>query len=517
MATVKTSKMAVSLKNQLTFLLSEFQTSPENSLKIMKEINVLMSSVPQSDIANVVREFQIIPLIRYIIQDTPSQKDDQEAAINFLTKLLDSISPNIVIQKFLPELILALQSNLLEIKEMALKQVKRCLTDNIATSNMMESIDLLCCIIHLLGDDMCLAKISTIILSTIGKYTDALPIIFSSRVNNEFQNLIMKGDTIRFRVYEVFVKIACCSPEALQKVIEMEYLQQLTSEIYKNDMLLLLNCVELLTSLALVDHGLVCLEQYGLLNKLQEMLKTYLEHYFGSFVLPGLLKFFGNLGHAQPRKLFEDLREAINIIFNLCNSKDFVLKSHAVRTLGFIGATSDGKKYLQLEGEKTEKYLHCVGELIKQGSNEEKVDGLATMFDLLQISDQKSIDVENITNTWFRSIVPSPMTTLLQYCKSPFLDLRCGALAILRAIASQVWGAKELASFPGFLEYLLDRSTETTKEGKECKFALVEALIKSPIIEDIYNVEAMFQLREYYKMGPFYVPTEASVVYEGAD
>ncbi|XP_023225039.1 26S proteasome non-ATPase regulatory subunit 5-like [Centruroides sculpturatus] len=165
----------------------------------------------------------------------------------------------------------------------------------------------------------------------------------------------------------------------------MQYLEQLTSEIYKDDMLLLLNCVELLTNLVLVEHGLVCLQQYGLLDKLQELLTRSLEDSLGSFILPGLLKFFGNLGHSQPKKLFKELPKVVNIIFNLCDSNDFVLKSHAVRTLGFIGAMSDGKRYLVQEGTKMEKYLQCVGDLIKGGSNEVKVDGLATMFDLIQI------------------------------------------------------------------------------------------------------------------------------------
>ncbi|XP_023224982.1 26S proteasome non-ATPase regulatory subunit 5-like [Centruroides sculpturatus] len=500
--------MALSLKDQIRSLMSQFHSSPESSLNIMKEINFLMSSVPQSDVSNIVQEYQIAPLIRYVVQNPPRQKDDQEAVINFLSKLLDSISPNIVIKQFTPELILALNSELLDVKEMALKQVKRCLTDNIATSIMIQNMDLLCCVARLIGDDMCLAKLSTIILSTLGKDLDALPIIFSPRVNSEFQNLLGKGDVIRFRVYEVFVKIACCSPQALQIVIEMQYLEQLTSEIYKDDMLLLLNCVELLTNLVLVEHGLVCLQQYGFLDNLQKLLTMSLGDC--------LLKFFGNLGHSQPKKLFKELPKVVNIIFNLCDSNDFVLKSHAVRTLGFIGATSDGKRYLVQEGTKMEKYLQCVGDLIKGGSNEVKVDGLATMFDLIQIMDSKSPDVEDITENWFRRIISSPMTTLMAYCKSPFLDLRCGALSVLQAIASQVWGVKELASFPGFLEYLLDRSTEYTKEGKECKFGVVEVLLKSPIIENIYNTEAIMQLREFYKMGPFYVPTEASVVFEGA-
>ena len=102
-----------------------------------------------------------------------------------------------------------------------------------------------------------------------------------------------------------------------------------------------------------------------------------------------------------------------------------------------------------------------------------------------------------------------------QLAVQPFPEVRLSALNLLKVLAAQPWGQRLLHAQPAFLEYLLDRSTEHDKEGKQAKFEVVEALVNSPTGTDILGRENMVKLRAYHMEGPFYVRVESAVAYEG--
>lgn len=70
-------------------------------------------------------------------------------------------------------------------------------------------------------------------------------------------------------------------------------------------------------------------------------------------------------------------------------------------------------------------------------------------------------------------------------------------------------------NFSGLIEYILDRSTEHDKQGKESKWAVVETLVKSPSASSIFTENNMAQLEKYYRQGPFYVEAQVEVALEG--
>lgn len=76
----------------------------------------------------------------------------------------------------------------------------------------------------------------------------------------------------------------------------------------------------------------------------------------------------------------------------------------------------------------------------------------------------------------------STMTHLMELLRQPFEELRMAVFAVLRAVAAQnnEWGIRALLSYGGFFEFLLDRTTEPTKETREWKFAILDAVMASP-------------------------------------
>lgn len=80
------------------------------------------------------------------------------------------------------------------------------------------------------------------------------------------------------------------------------------------------------------------------------------------------------------------------------------------------------------------------------------------------------------------------------------------------------WALHALNAEPGFMEFLLNRSTERDKEGKEAKFAIIQSICQGG--EDaklaIGNVNFL-KLRRYVNEGVFFVEPEANVAFDGSN
>lgn len=88
---------------------------------------------------------------------------------------------------------------------------------------------------------------------------------------------------------------------------------------------------------------------------------------------------------------------------------------------------------------------------------------------------------------------------------------------MFQAIASQPWGQRLMTGTPGFMEFILDRSTGQTKEAKDAKFELVGSLVSSSTAAEILGSQHYIRLKTYLREGPYYVSAVASVGTEGAD
>lgn len=109
------------------------------------------------------------------------------------------------------------------------------------------------------------------------------------------------------------------------------------------------------------------------------------------------------------------------------------------------------------------------------------------------------------------------MEMVMSLVKQPFTELRSAGMDLIRVISNQPWGQTTLNNHPGFFEYLLDRSTEKTKEGKEGKWDIVKTLVESPSAQEIFGNVYFVRLREYMNEGAFYTRVEAAVAFESAE
>ena len=119
-----------------------------------------------------------------------------------------------------------------------------------------------------------------------------------------------------------------------------------------------------------------------------------------------------------------------------------------------------------------------------------------------------------MTESWYNSLSTNPLQVSMAVLQQPMAQLRSCILGLIRVMAEQPWGQRNLNNHPGFNEFLLDRSTETSKEGKEDKYDIVKTLVDSPTAMEIFGRVYFMKIREYHNEGPFYVKVESSVAFE---
>lgn len=113
----------------------------------------------------------------------------------------------------------------------------------------------------------------------------------------------------------------------------------------------------------------------------------------------------------------------------------------------------------------------------------------------------------------------APADVFMHALRKPESAARQAALDALVAFASVPVEAvlRALYGTSGAGAYILDRSTESTKEGKERKFEIVAATLRNPVSVALGDT-FLVHLRTYYEQGPFYIKPAAArtAVMEGA-
>lgn len=95
-------------------------------------------------------------------------------------------------------------------------------------------------------------------------------------------------------------------------------------------------------------------------------------------------------------------------------------------------------------------------------------------------------------------------TMLLDFGKSPMPELRLGAYTLLEAVARLPTGGQVLLSTADFIDFLLSRENEKTKEGREARFAIVQAINESPV-KALLADEITKRIEQHVSQGPHYV------------
>ncbi|CAH1787157.1 unnamed protein product, partial [Owenia fusiformis] len=477
----------------------------------LHEIKTILNSLHPSTLKEIVPNVSFNTVFDCI---NSSESEVIEASSDVLQQLLQALEPLVVLTQFQTELILGMSHSNVKVRKLCLKQIL-CVAENDG-SDLVPCEDVLIQVVRCLGDETLeVALLAAKILTTLGQNSAGVKVLFSGVILEELTSVMEKSDIIRYRVFEMVVNVASSSNKALTFASQAGFLNQLVNEIQKDDILIQLNCIELLKDLALHSHGLAYLEQQGVVTKLEIMMSQCDENPLMGFLLPGLIKFFGNVARIHPNEICDQFKAFTNTLFGLVTSPDQSLKGIAIETVGVIGERPEGKLALEKMSNQMDNAVKVIGGAIKSSPEEVRSRAIESASNLMALKlEDHTMELLAITENWFNRLIPKPLELLLEIVQQPLLELRVPTLTIISHLAVQPWGQTMLNNQPGFNEYILNRSTENTKEGKELKFLIAKNLIDSPSVPEIFGRPYLLRLREYHREGPFYVRAQAEVATE---
>ncbi|XP_061732662.1 26S proteasome non-ATPase regulatory subunit 5 [Nerophis ophidion] len=449
-----------------------------------------------------------------------NDREQVELCVDILERILMACSPVHVAQNYRARLQAGLTHPNNTVKILALTQVGRMVEHPDAVTEILNNHDILQTVIHSIAEEnMTVAKQAIQSLSKLSHSKPGLDKLFKSDLLKALKDVMATSDIIRYRIYELVVGISSMSPISLGYCANSGLLSQLLEELTGDDVLIRATSIEMVTTVAHTQHGRQYLAQQGIMDKISNMIKGAETDPLSSLYLPGLVKFFGNLAIMDsPQQVCESYPVFQNKVFEMAMDADPVMVGVALDTLGLLGSTVEGKQVLQKTGDRFNAVLVRISQLASAGATELRVRSLEAVSQLLTLQpEQQTEDLLALSESWFRLLSKQPVDMIRNISTQPFPELHCGALRVFTAIGTQPWGQRLMIGSPGFMEFILDRSTGQSKEAKDAKFELVGSLLSSSTAAEILGTQNYISLKAYLKEGPYYVSAVAAVGTEGAD
>ncbi|PWA26740.1 hypothetical protein CCH79_00001060 [Gambusia affinis] len=446
----------------------------EDPIEELQSLKTALLSVPVSALRDVLsgQRFDVI----FSLLNT-NEREQVDLCVDILERILLALSPLHLVHNYREKLQEGLSHPNDTVKILALTQIGRVVEHPEAVTQILNSHDILRAVFLCIGEEkIAVAKQLVVEISSFSP-----------------------------------ISLGCCANSGL--------ISQLLSELTGDDVLIRATSIEMVTTLAHSQHGRQYLAQQGIMDKISNMIRGADMDPFSSFYLPGLVKFFGNLAITDsPQQVCESYPIFLNKVFDMVMDSDPVMVGVALDTLGLLGSTVEGKQVLQKTGENFKFVLLKISQLASSGATELRVRSLDAISQLLTLQlEHQTEDLLSLTESWFHLLSNQPMDMIRNISTQPFPELHCGALRIFSAIASQLWGQKMMVNTPGFMEFILDRSTGQSKEAKDAKFELVGSLLGSSTASEILGSQNYIRLKTYLSEGPYYISAVASVSTEGAD
>uniref|UniRef100_D3TQ34 26S proteasome non-ATPase regulatory subunit 5 n=1 Tax=Glossina morsitans morsitans TaxID=37546 RepID=D3TQ34_GLOMM len=320
-----------------------------------------------------------------------------------------------------------------------------------------------------------------------------------------------KDGIVKCRTYELAVGLAKRSPITLEKV---EFIvDHALAELDNDDILMQVNILEILVSLAEQNHGLLYLEKHQVYDIICKRVDSE-DNPLDRLLVPGIMKFFGKTARVQPQKIITGYPHMIRCLFECLHRGDIANLPTAFDTLANLAHTQQGVSLLELNYKTALKeifedyhsYLHSL-------ASDLKIRAFNSLEAIFTFEQSVCLEVNSILHTWFSYVGrhSDNMEFLLDYCRNPFPDIKISSLNFIRALCCFEWGVEALKNTAGLLEFLLDRKIEFDKEAKYAKYCVIELLADS----NAFDVQTNLQLRNYVNEGPYYVQNLLDVAVEG--
>lgn len=486
-----------------------------NVVLSLEELRTALTAISPSELIKIVPQLSFATLFQYVDTEDRSQL---ECCCDILKRLLKAVLPSVIITHFKSELEAGLQHHSQHVVELCLTQILRVVENE--AQELIQQTDIIKALVKLLASDQLgIASKASSCLIKLGSVPEGVEIFLENCTTSD-KNILKTKDIVKYRIYEVVVRMIINYPDALKhfesKPNKDNLLEMMISELSPEnpDILGKLNVLEFVSDLVSCSHGFKYLEQHGFIAAMENSMDDALND---SFFATGYMKFFGCLCFVQPDLVNSRFKNFVNFMFSSILKKNPNTLTVAVETLGIVGSLPKGKLALHNSGQGMAYCLPVIGQLIVDSPAEMKLKALRAVEHLLSMPDgELPEDVMTITEGWFHQLYKNdPLSQIISVCQQPFPDLKSAAFAIIKCLAKLPWGQSVLKNNAGFQEYLLDRN-ENIREGVMGKFEVVQILVRSPFTQQVFGSSYYLKLKDFEGKGPYYSPAAPQVAIDEA-
>ena len=262
----------------------------ENVIPVLHNLNTLLEATPSNAEVQEIGSFMSLQLLFGCLNSADAEQ--LRACCAVLGKVLSSLpAENLCEHRLYIELGLQHLSD--DVNSLCLGLLRRKLSSE-AIKSMILSATMFHLITQTLGSEsLHCAKLATEIFLEVANSPEMLDVKLRQALLIDLEGLMGKSDIVRYRVYELAVRMTSLGGEATTFVQSSGLLQKLVGELDLEDILVKMNCVELLLLLLESQDGVQFLEASEVLGKLHSLLLSAQQDPFGSVVIPGII------GHAD--------------------------------------------------------------------------------------------------------------------------------------------------------------------------------------------------------------------------
>lgn len=254
--------------------------------------------------------------------NSSSSSEQTNVACDILSICMSNLAIDHTVNKYYLERCLQHANG--DVKLLGLTEIERLLANAPVSLDPNITIALIKCLEH---ENVNVAAASIRIL------TQVLPKLLATdqSVRANLNYGLAGSDLTRCRIYEVAM-IVCRDPDCLT---EVEFItERLFNDLNSDDVLLQLNVLGFLSSLALTNHGLVYLENKGIFARIAKNVLALEDNPLKNLLIPGYMKFFGNIASTHPSKVIQGFPHMINSLFDCILDTDSAMLPVAFDTLG---------------------------------------------------------------------------------------------------------------------------------------------------------------------------------------
>ena len=262
----------------------------QNVLESLQDLNALLEGNPSAAFASEVASSLPLSRLFYLL----SQHAGEAQLIHRTCAVLDKVLvllPGSEVASYGQYIELGLQTSVENMKKTCLGVLKKHSSDP-SIRSMLCAPTMFHLVTQVIGDDslQCAKMALDLLLQFLTTPTLLVSGLRESLVI-DLQALMKQSDIVRYRVYELCVEaVLKGGRESFDFVSSSGFLNQLVNELSGDDILVKLNCIELLTQLLDSDEGAGFLETNEVLDKLHTLLVSARQDPLGEVIIPGKLQ-----------------------------------------------------------------------------------------------------------------------------------------------------------------------------------------------------------------------------------